>query len=118
MDVEKANETNVPEWGQLVDYTKDYGLNGGISPETMMDFTMRYQDDQDLYCQFKWDKSRHYGEKPHGDYKSGAKGDFCSFTSNSSFADKICNSKDSTIVKMDAMDRMIGQWKKVANSNQ
>lgn len=49
MDVEKANETNVPEWGQLVDYTKDYGLNGGISPETIEDFTIRYQDDVDLY---------------------------------------------------------------------
>lgn len=108
MDVAKANETGKPEWGQLTDYTQDYGLVGGISPETIMDFTERYQTDADLYWQFAWDKSRHYGEKPSGHHENSAKADLCRFTANSDYADKICNHDGDLNTKMDTMDRVIG----------
>lgn len=91
MDVEKANETGTPEWIQLVDYTKDYGLNGGVSPDTLFDFTERYQTDRKLYYQFAWDKTRHYGTKPKRHHKKSAHSDYCNYTASSSYASAVCS---------------------------
>ena len=50
MDVEEANRTNEPVWVELIDYTKDYSLkDGGVSPDSLYDFTERYQSDKELY---------------------------------------------------------------------
>jgi len=41
MDLVNANESGTPEWGQLIDYTKDYGLGDGISPDSLYNLAER-----------------------------------------------------------------------------
>jgi len=41
MDLVKANTSGTPEWVQIVDYVKDYGLSGGVSPDSLYDLAYR-----------------------------------------------------------------------------
>jgi hypothetical protein len=63
MNLTEANSGMEPEWKELHDFKTEYGLID-LSPSSMLDFTQRMYDDEELASQYLWNMGRRGTKKP------------------------------------------------------
>lgn len=100
----------------MIDYTKDYGLTPGLSPQSLYDLAARFSKDSDLLWQFAWDETRHVFEKFIGDdsdLETMSQDHFCMFTAAYDQEYDTCKGQKYA----NPMDTIIGKWKVQAQTN-
>lgn len=115
MDMDKTNANDKAEYYQMIDYTKDYGLTPGLSPQSLYDLAKRFEQDQDLLWQFAWDEHRQVHDKFIGDvtdFESMSQDHFCMFTAAYDHEYDSCKGQKYA----NPMDTIIGKWKVQANN--
>lgn len=119
MDLAEANSSGTPVWKEVVNYTEDYGLGTGVSPASLLDLSLRFAQDQDLYWQYEWDMTRQKGKKHVGtvaQWEHGSERLYCRYTSVTKYAESVCNNGKEK-AKNSIKDELIGKWKKLANED-
>jgi hypothetical protein len=118
-NLEEANKTGEPEWVQLIDYVKDYGMTEGMSPDALYELATRMTTDQDFFWDWKYDETRDAGDKYIGtaeEYAKKSNFTYCYLTSSHSREFGDCKGHES--MPGTPLDAVIGKWKEVsANYN-